>query len=82
MEIKLVTGSFEQREALDLITRLIDVKIRFHEERIRKSDQEEDIKQRETKIIRLQQDLYTIRQELGRSDKRVSIDAELNVRFD
>lgn len=82
MEIKLVTGSFEQREALDLITRLIDVKIRFHEERIRKSDQEEDIKQRETKIIRLQQDLYTIRQELGRSDKLVSIDAELNVRFD
>jgi hypothetical protein len=82
MEIKLVTGSFEQREALDLITRLIDVKIRFHEERIRKSDQEEDIKQRESKIIRLQQDLYTIRQELGRSDKLVSIDAELHVRFD
>ena len=82
MEIKLVTGSFEQREALDLITRLIDVKIRFHEERIRKSDQEEDIKQRETKIIRLQQDLYTLRQELGRNEKLVSIDAGLHVRFD
>lgn len=82
MEVKLVSGSFEQREALDLITRLIDVKIRFHEERIRKSDQEEDIKQRESKIIRLQQDLYTIRQELGRTEKRISLDAELHVRFD
>ncbi len=82
MEVKLITGSFEQREALDLITRLIDVKIRFHEERIRKSDQEEDIKQRESKIIRLQQDLYIIRHELGRSDKRVSLDAELHVRFE
>ncbi len=82
MEVKLITGSFEQREALDLITRLIDVKIRFHEERIRKSDQEEDIKQRESKIIRLQQDLFTIRQAFGRSDKRVSLDAELHVRFE
>ena len=64
MTIKLIDGSFSTQDALDIITGMIHVKIRFHENKIARSANEEDIKSREKRIKELQRQLYDCRQYL------------------
>lgn len=70
-DIKLIDGVFDAVEAMDLVTQLIHVKIKFHENKINQSSSEEDIKMRETRIKQLQRDVYEARQTLkhGRSER-------------
>lgn len=58
MNIQLIQGQFSGKDALDIITKMMHVKIKYHEEKIQHSSNEEDIKMRETKIKRLQKDLF------------------------
>jgi hypothetical protein len=46
MKIKLISGHFNSQEALQLLTEMIHVKIRFHEGKINHHSNEEDIKMR------------------------------------
>jgi hypothetical protein len=62
MDIQLLKGNFTQSEALDILTQLIHIKIKFHESKIEKSDNEEDIKMRENRIKQLLQDFYEAKQ--------------------
>jgi hypothetical protein len=61
MKIQLIHGTFEAQEALELLSKLIHAKIKFHESRITTVCSEEDIKMRESKIKLLQKDLYEAR---------------------
>jgi len=61
MKIQLIEGSFNANDSLDIITQMIHVKIKFHENKINNSSSEEDSKSRESKIKQLQKDLYDIR---------------------
>jgi hypothetical protein len=54
MTIQLLEGEFNTAEGLDLISQLINIKIKYQESKINNSANEEDIKQRESKIKRLQ----------------------------
>ncbi len=65
MHIQLIEGEFKSNEALDLITQMIHIKIKFHENKIDKSEFEEDIKAREGKIKRLQKELFEIKKNIG-----------------
>lgn len=65
MNIQLIEGEFSSEDALELITQLIYVKIKFHESKIGESETEEDIKSREAKIKRLQKNLYELRNSMG-----------------
>lgn len=58
MNIQLIQGQFSTKDALDIITQMMHVKIKYHEQKIHHSSNEEDIKMRETKIKRLQKDLF------------------------
>lgn len=62
MNIELIKGDFTPSEALDILTQLVAVKIKFHERKIEKSDSEEDIKMRERRIRQLQQSMHDARQ--------------------
>ena len=62
MNIPLLKGNFSQSDALDILTQLVHVKIKFHESKIEKSDNEEDIKMRENRIKKLLQDFYEAKQ--------------------
>ncbi len=53
MIIKLIEGEFQPSETLDLITQMIDLKIKFHESKITHESSLEDIKYRESKIKQL-----------------------------
>ena len=79
LSIKLIKGSFSLKEAEELITALIHVKIKFHENKIStaSSDREEDMKMREKRIIELQKDLYEVRQYLSMKKGQVSLSADI-----
>lgn len=78
MDIQLLKGKFSQSEALDILTQLIYVKIKFHESKIEKSDNEEDIKMRENRIKQLLQDFYEAKQLIIRQ-KQCDLNAEISI---
>jgi hypothetical protein len=51
MNINLINGIFPPKDTIDLITQLISTKINYHERKINSTNNEEDIKFREQKII-------------------------------
>lgn len=57
--MQLIKGTYSKEDALEIIKQIIQVKIKFHEERIILSDSEEDIKMRERRIKDLHNDLYS-----------------------
>ena len=64
MNIQLLNGHFLSLEAIDLLAQFVQVKVRFHENKIEKSQNEEDIKMREKRIKQLQQDFFEAKQQL------------------
>ncbi|MBB3837462.1 hypothetical protein FHS57_001456 [Runella defluvii] len=64
MNIQLLNGHFSSLEAIDLLAQFVQVKVRFHENKIEKSQNEEDIKMREKRIKQLQQDFFEAKQQL------------------
>jgi hypothetical protein len=76
MKIKIINGEFSKNEALDLIAKMIQIKIEFHENKIKNIYAEEDIKFREEKIKKLQKDLAELRNQL-KIDTKVFVDSEI-----
>lgn len=79
MQIQLIEGQFQREDALDLITQMIHVKIRFHEKKIDNDHSEEDIRARETKIKKLQKELFELRQQMKPESKQVKLNAVINL---
>ena len=77
MKISLLKGSFSPKEIGKIVTELIQVKIKFHEEKIQSSDEEETMKMRENRIIKLQNALKEVRDFLSNSDSLINVDAEI-----
>ncbi len=61
LNINLINGIFPPKDTIDLITQLINTKISYHERKISSTNNEEDIKFREQKIIQLQNSLKELR---------------------
>jgi hypothetical protein len=79
MILSLIKGNFTSKEAMELITELIHVKIKFHENKIKLADQEEDIKMREKRIKQLQKELYEVKNYIGRKKESISLFSEINL---
>jgi len=79
MNLQLIQGEFNSKEALDIITQMIHVKIKFHEDKINRSSNEEDIKMREDRIKKLQRDLYQLRQLVQSKHKKVHLESVIEV---
>ncbi len=60
MDIQLIQGVFSSEDAISLIGQMIQVKIKYHENKIENGCQEEDIKAREQKIKKLQAEFYQL----------------------
>lgn len=78
MKLALLSGTFSKDEALELLTQLIAVKIKFHEAKIKTAANVEDIKMREKRISRLQRDLYEYRLAL-KEFKSVNLQADIAI---
>jgi hypothetical protein len=75
----LIDGYYSPQDALDIITRMVHVKIKFHESKINECLNEEDIKMREKRIVDLQRDLYEMRRELNQRRNNVALKAEIEL---
>jgi hypothetical protein len=78
MNFQLIQGQFNVNEAIDIITQMIQIKIKYHENKISKINNEEDIKYREEKIKRLQKELFEVRKELLARTGSIKMDAVIH----
>lgn len=67
MTFQLINGHFSPKEAIDILTKMTQVKVRYHEQQISDSDHEEDVKTREKRIKNLQNNLQEARQQIEKS---------------
>ena len=61
MNVQLVSGEFSKSETLNMVTQMFEMRIKFHEDKILSSHNEEDVKMREKKIKFLQNELAQAR---------------------
>lgn len=79
MNITLLKGTFSKEETFYLIQELIKVKIKFHEDKIQKIHQEEDIKMRENRIKELQRSLDELKSHLKSVDTSVQLSSTISI---
>jgi hypothetical protein len=79
MQLELLKGSFSRIEALELLTRMIEVKIQFHESKIERSHQEEDIKMRENRIKELQRDFFEVKRQILENPETCTLNAVVKI---
>ena len=79
MNIQLIEGQFSTKDALEIITQMMHVKIKYHEKKIQHSANEEDIKMRETKIKRLQKELFEAKNYLEKAGN-INIQSQINLK--
>jgi hypothetical protein len=79
MEIHLIDGQFSATDAIAIITQLTEVKIKYHENKIKNSHNEEDIKMRERKIKKLQKELADSREQIQKQTSNITINSTINL---
>lgn len=79
MQLNLLNGTFDQREALDIIAQLMQVQIKFQENKINHSLNEEDIKLLENRIKKLHREWAEIRELIRRNGNSCKLETVLEV---
>ncbi len=79
VQLQLIQGSFDKSEALELISQMVHVKIKYHENKIKGSEKEEDIKMREKRIKQLQHEFHELRTQLMSVDQTVNIESGIGI---
>lgn len=79
MNLQLIQGEFNANDAISILSQMIQVKLKYHENKISSTSNEEDIKYREEKIKRLQNELSEIRNNILTNKGTVKIDAVINI---
>ncbi len=80
MQLELIKGQFSGREALEILTQMIQAKLKFHESKIVQDSSEEDIKYRESRLKYLQNELATIRTALLQQNQPLQINATIHIK--
>ena len=79
MIIQLMQGEYSPADTLDLITQMIHVKIKYHEKKMLKQNNETNIKMQENIIRQLQKDLFELRNSIEKNSKNISIESKINL---
>lgn len=79
MNLHLLQGEFSSQDTLDLIVQLVNVKIKYHENKILKYNNEEDTKYRESKIKHLQSELAQLKNRIAEKDQSFKVSAVIHV---
>ena len=78
MDLQLLKGQFSATDAIDLLTQVVQVKIQFHERKIERTHNEEDIKMRETRIKELQDGLHAAKAAL-RNQQACALESTISI---
>lgn len=79
VQLQLIKGCFDKSEALELISQMVHVKIKYHENKIKESEKEEDIKMREKRIKQLQHEFHELRTQLMSVDQTINIESGIGI---
>lgn len=79
MTVQLVTGEFSKMETLNMVTQMFEMRIKFHEDKIMNSHNEEDIKMREKKIKFLQGELAQARTYLMSKEDPIAVSCTITL---
>lgn len=79
MNLQLINGTFSREEALELLNQMVHIKIKFHESKIEKSHNEEDIKMRERRIKQIQKDFYEVKEAIHSNGDMCELEAEIKI---
>jgi hypothetical protein len=79
MKIQLIEGSFDKQDALNLLSKIIKVKIDFHESKIDADSNAEDIRMREQKIKKLQNNLMGLRNKIHDGSNGIVLNASVEI---
>jgi len=79
MQFRLLDGRFDARDALHILTALVEVKIRFHEGKVTQTSSEEEITMREQRIRQLQQDLRDARRHIEQREGSIDLSADVHL---
>lgn len=79
MTVQLVTGEFTKIETLNMVTQMFELRIKFHEDKITSSHNEEDVKMREKKIKFLQGELSQARQYLASKEDPIAVSCTIEL---
>jgi len=79
MEIQIISGEFSSNDAIDLLSQMIRIKIKYHENSITRDSSEEDIKYRELKVRHLQNLLSEVKNTIHKKGETVRLDGIITV---
>jgi len=79
MNIQLIDGEFKPKDAMDLITQMLHIKIKYHENKLRLSKSQEEIKVRELKIKGLKKDLFELGTIINYNSSSVKINSIIEI---
>jgi len=79
MILELIHGQFSKKDAIEIITQMIHVKIKFHESKISNESNQEDSKMRERRIKQLQRDLFEARKYIEQETEKISMQSEIKI---
>lgn len=80
MNITVAKGFFSSKDAEELITQIIHIKIKYLEGRINAAtDNAEDLKMRERRIIELQKELFEMRRYIQHNPGRINLNAGIEL---
>ena len=79
MNIQLIQGQFNAKDAIDIITQMIYIKVNHLESKINNASNEEDIKFWETKIKVLQNELVEIKRTIGTVSGNISLKSAVEI---
>lgn len=79
MNIPLVEGNFSKKDATDIITQLIHIKIKFLESKINSCASEEEIKRHKRKVNQLQKYLFEFKNFIEQQTDELIINSEIQI---
>ena len=79
MTLQLVTGEFSRIETMDMVIQFFEMRIKFHENKIMNSHNEEDIKMREKKIKFLQNELAQAKKYIVNKEEPIAVSCTINI---
>lgn len=83
MELQLISGRFQAKDAEQILTDIYKVKIAFHQQKIAiHQDSEENIKHAEKRILQLEESLRNVKARIKNSGKDfIDIHAHIDISF-
>ncbi len=79
MNLQIIKGNFENTDAIELLSQLVNVKIKYHEGKIDITRNEEDIKQRENRIKQLQYELAEAKKYLSENSDNINLNCTVEI---